>query len=255
LKVDAPLVAERHSRPARDVPVEEFLSTLDRHGITYGVLTAPSFYGPDNSVLLAALRAYPNRLRGTVIVDPEADTDLDQLAEAGVVGIRLNWIRRERLPDITSPAYAHLLADISARGWHVELFLEGGKLADVLPAIQNSGAKLVLDHFGCPDPAGGIASHGFRLVLDAVRAGNCWVKLSAPYRLGGADPQRYVDALLQAGGPQRLVWASDWPFVGHETEISYQNCIDWLTGWIPDEATRQLILADVPLGLFGFPRF
>jgi predicted TIM-barrel fold metal-dependent hydrolase len=85
-----------------------------------------------------------------------------------------------------------------------------------------------------------------------VRDGNCWVKLSAPYRLGGADPQPYVDALLQAGGPQRLVWASDWPWLNHEGKFAYQDCLDWLTTWVPDDATRNIILADTPAELFGF---
>jgi len=91
--------------------------------------------------------------------------------------------------------------------------------------------------------------------LSAVRAGNTWVKLSAPYRQGrqdGGDVQRYVDALLDAGGPQQLVWASDWPFVSHEDHVTYRNCVDWLVEWVPDEATRRVILAETPVELFGF---
>lgn len=252
MRRDVPLIAERHSRPARDVPVEEFLEVLDRHGIARGVLTAPSFYGPDNAILLDALRRQPGRLRGTAIIDPEADPGLDDLERQGVVGIRLNWVRRARLPDIGSAAYRRLFDAVRERDWHVELFLEGEHLPEVLPVIRRSGAKLVLDHFGCPDPVAGVDSAGFRLVLAAVREGNCWVKLSAPYRLRGADPQRYVDALLQAGGPDYLLWASDWPWVGHEADCTYQSCLDWLHAWVPDDAARRLILADVPQRLFRF---
>jgi predicted TIM-barrel fold metal-dependent hydrolase len=253
MQVDAPLIAERHSRPARDVTVEEFVAVLDGHGVAGGVLTAPSFYGTDNSLLLDALRQYPDRLRGTAIVDPEGDTKIDDLAAAGVVGIRLNWLRRERLPDIASPAYRRLLDEVRARDWHVELFIEGERLPDVLPLFKRSGARLVLDHFGCPDPVAGTQSAGFAVVLAAVRDGNCWVKLSAPYRLGGADPQHYVDALMEAGGPERLLWASDWPWVGHESGCTYQGCLDWLRAWVPDDAARALILADVPRHVFQFP--
>ena len=55
MRRDAPLAAQRHSAPKRDVTVEEYLAVLDRHGVAHGVLTAPSFYGTDNSLLLAAL--------------------------------------------------------------------------------------------------------------------------------------------------------------------------------------------------------
>jgi predicted TIM-barrel fold metal-dependent hydrolase len=249
---DAPMLTLRHSRPARDVPAEEFLSVLDAHHIARGVLTAPSFYGFDNTVLRAATRAHPDRLRGTVILDPDVEPELSDMAADGIVGIRLNWTYRDRLPDITSPGYTRLLHAVRERDWHVELFVEGAHMPALLPVIQRSGAKLVLDHFGCPDPVAQVASPGFAQVLHAVRDGNCWVKLSAPYRLGGADPQPYVDALLQAGGPQRLVWASDWPWLNHEGKFTYQDCLDWLTTWVPDDATRSIILADTPAALFGF---
>ena len=248
----APLAADRHSAPARDVLVEEFLTMLDRHGIARGVLTAPSFYGFDNSILLDAVSRFPDRLRGTVIVDPDVEPTLEPLATKGAVGIRLNWIRRAHLPDITTKGYVRLFDAVRERDWHIELFLEGARMPDILPVLQRSSAKLVLDHFGGPDPVGQVGSPGFQLVLQAVRDGNCWVKLSAPYRLGGVNPQAYVDALMQAGGPERLVWASDWPWISHEGQFTYQDCLDWLRTWVPDDATRAIILADTPHKLFGF---
>ena len=251
MRIGAPLVAERHSGPARDVLVDEFLAVLDRHGVSHGVLTAPSFYDADNSILVDALRQHPHRLRGTAIVDPETEPALDDLAQQGVVGIRLNWVRRALRPNADSAAYGRLFDAMRERGWHIELFLEGEYLPDVLPILRRTGIALVLDHFGSPEPEGGVNSPGFRLVLDAVRDGATWVKLSAPYRLRGADPQPYVDALLQAGGPERLLWGSDWPWVGHETACTYQHCLDWLHAWVPDRAARQTILADTPRRLFG----
>jgi predicted TIM-barrel fold metal-dependent hydrolase len=110
----------------------------------------------------------------------------------------------------------------------------------------------VLDHFAAPDPALGVADPGFVAALAGVRAGDTWVKLSAPYRLGGADPQRYVDALLAAAGPGQLVWASDWPFVGHESTITYAQCVDWIRAWVPDDAVQRAILVDTPARLFRF---
>jgi predicted TIM-barrel fold metal-dependent hydrolase len=255
MRRDAPLAPDRHSAPKRDCTVEEYLSVLDANGISHGVLTAPSFYGTDNSLLLDALDRAGGRLRGTVIVDPGIDrASLAAMGDRGAVGIRLNWVRRPTLPDVSAAGYRQLFANVRGLDWHVEIYLEGPLLAKVLPAIRDSGARVVVDHFGSPDPARGIACAGFEAVLDGVRVGDTFVKLSAPYRQGGADPQRYVDALLGAGGPQQLVWASDWPFVSHEDEISYPDCVQWLADWVPDEATRRIILADTPAGLFGFDR-
>jgi predicted TIM-barrel fold metal-dependent hydrolase len=255
MRRDPPLAPNRHSAPKRDCTVEEYLSVLDTHGISHGVLTAPSFYGTDNTLLLDALERAGGRLRGTDIVDPDIDrAALAAMGERGAVGIRLNWVRRSSLPDISAADYRQLLARVRELGWHVEIYLEGPLLAEILPAVRESGASVVVDHFGSPDPAQGVACDGFKAVLDGVRAGDTWVKLSAPYRQGGADPRRYVDALLDAGGPQQLVWASDWPFVSHEDEITYRDCVQWLAEWVPNEAARRIILADTPASLFGFDR-
>jgi predicted TIM-barrel fold metal-dependent hydrolase len=255
MRRDAPLAAQRHSAPKRDVTVEEYLAVLDSHGIAHGVLTAPSFYGTDNSLLLAALDAARGRLRGTVIVAPGVDRDaLNAMGARGVVGVRLNWIRRETIPDVASPEYRQLFMLLADLDWHVELFLEGAKLATVLPAVRANGVRVVVDHFAHPDPHEGVVCAGFQQALAGVRAGDTWVKLSAPYRLGGVDAQRYVDALLDAGGGRQLVWASDWPFVSHENEIKYEDCLDWLDEWIPDATARDTVFAQTPAELFGFAR-
>ena len=59
------LAEQRHSAPMRDIEASDFIQVLDAHGISHGVLTAPSFYGSDNALLLEALGRYPGRLRGT----------------------------------------------------------------------------------------------------------------------------------------------------------------------------------------------
>jgi predicted TIM-barrel fold metal-dependent hydrolase len=251
MRTDAPLAANRHSAPARDIDVTEYLAVLDAHGVQYGVLTAPSFYGTDNSLLLDALARSQGRLRGTAIVAPDiTDTGLDDLHRQGVEGIRLNWVQRDEVPDGNSPAYQALFARLREHGMHVELYLESRLLDHVLPSILRSKAMLVLDHLGYPDPALGVDGTGFRQVLAALEGGNTWVKLSAPYRLGGVDPRPYVHALLHAGGPQRLVWATDWPWVKFEHAVTYAQCVDWLFDWVPDQTQRHAILVDTPRQLF-----
>jgi len=252
LKRDAPLAPDRHSAPARDASIDEYMALLDAHDVSHAVLTAPSFYGPDNSLLRAALAKHRSRLRGTIIVNPDIDPrTLAQCAQEGVVGVRFNWYRRDTLPDLATPEYQQLLARVRELGWQVELYLEGARIPEVLPHLRAAGVKVVIDHFGSPDPTRGVACAGFQQVLAGVRAGDTYVKLSAPYRLGGADPQPYVDALLEAGVHQ-LVWASDWPFVGFEDSIRYGQCIEWIHAWIPHPATRRMIMVDNAIRLFAF---
>lgn len=249
----AKLVANRHSEPKHDISAEDFLTLLDHHGMTHGVLTQPSFYGTDNSLLLQALQRYPTRLRGTAIVDPDIEpAQLDRLFAAGVRGLRLNWLRQDALPDPSGPAYRRLFDLARARGLHIELYVEGRKMAPILRAITHTGVAVVLDHFGSPEPDHGLDGEGFRAVLDAVAAGNTWVKLSAPYRLGGVPAQAYAQALLEARGPQQLMWGSDWPWVSHEDTQRYEHCLADFSQWVPDPAERRIIEWETPARVFDF---
>lgn len=250
---DLPLVAGYRHAPQRDALLPELLELFDRKGITHGVLTAPSFFGTDNSFLLSALAAAPDRLRGTVIVDENITGDaLEAMDRAGVVGIRFNIWRRTDSPDLRSAPWRRVLEAVAALDWHVEIYVEGPRLPALLAPALDVGAKVVVDHFGSPDPDLRLDCPGFRVLLAAVRAGRAWVKLSAPYRLGGADPRTYAAALLDAGGGNQLVWASDWPWTQHSEGLTYARTLDWLTEWVPDTATRARILGATPWALFGF---
>ena len=248
----ASLVAERHSEPGRDATACDYLAILDGAGISHAVLTQPSFYGTDNSLLLTALAAHRDRLRGTAIVDPTiSETGLHALRAAGICGARLNWLRRSTTPDIRE--HGPLLGRLREAGLHLELYLEGAKLAALLPYLRDSGVSLVLDHFGSPDPREGPDGLSFRAVLRALDGGRCWVRRSAPYRLGqGVPPARYAAALLAAGGPERLLWGSDWPWISHEQGRNYAQLLAALDDWVADAASRHAILSTTPALLFGF---
>lgn len=250
---DLPLMPGHRHAPQHDALLAELLTLFDAHGITHGVLTAPSFLGTDNSYLLCALDAAPTRLRGTVIVDSSiAPAELEAMDRRGVVGIRFNMWRRADLPDLASAPWRRVLQAAAGLDWHVEIYVEGARLPSLLAPALASGTKVVVDHFGSPDPQLGLECPGFRVLLDAVGAGRTWVKLSAPYRLGGASPQGYAHALLRAGGPQRLIWASDWPWTQHSEGMTYRQALDWLSDWIPDARARETILGATPWQLFGF---
>jgi predicted TIM-barrel fold metal-dependent hydrolase len=250
---DLPLVPGHRHAPQRDALLPELLGLFDAHGITHGVLTAPSFLGTDNSFLLSALDAAPGRLRGTVIVDASTrSAELEAMDRRGVVGIRFNMWRRAELPDLASPAWRRVLEAAAALDWHVEIYVEGPRLPALLAPALASGAKVVVDHFGSPDPQLRLDCPGFRALLDAVSAGRTWVKLSAPYRLAGVSPNAYAQALLRAGGPERLVWASDWPWTQHSDGMTYRRALHWLGEWIPEAKARETILGATPWKLFGF---
>jgi predicted TIM-barrel fold metal-dependent hydrolase len=127
---------------------------------------------------------------------------------------------------------------------------------------------IVFDHFGGAQAALGLNQPGFADLLELVKSGKAYVKISGAYRASTHGPD-YADAapLAQAligANPNRIVWGTDWPHPGstppgHKpTELSLLTQIDdgrllnQLPVWAPDPAVRKKILVDNPATLYGF---
>jgi len=248
---DMPHIPEPRHRITYDFSVEQYLAMLDAHGVERGVIAAASPYGDYNDYTIASVRGLP-RLRGTVIVEPSVErTVLEQMQRDGIVGVRLAFISLKTLPDLQSFEYQRLLRRIRDLGWHVHLHLDGPRLPQVLPALAASSVKLVVDHFGRPDPRRGVECEGFRMLLELLQNGRTWVKVSAAYRLGKEAAASYGRELLRRAGPDRLLWASDCPFVGHEGKVRYQETIDDVLAWLPAHAREKVFAANALALYFG----
>ena len=266
-----PLAEQRRHAPAYDAPLESYLGLLDSCGISHGVLVQPSFLGTDNSHFLQAIARHPDRLRGVAMVSPEiTEAALMDLDAQGVVGIRLNLVGLE-MPDLTGRAWQTLLARVKALDWHVELHRDITDLPELIEALVPAGCKVVVDHFGRPQPGHDVAADPqFNALLRLAGSGQVWVKLSAAYRhaqearlpdaardsaLAAADAAQSraaAAALLGAFGAERLVWGSDWPHTQHQHLIGFEGSRALLDDWVPDAAQRQRILVDTPAALFHF---
>ena len=131
-----PLANARRYAPGYDAPLAAYLAQLDAHGVSHGVLIQPSFLGFDNSQMLAAIAAQPQRLKGIAVVPPDmAAADLQALDRQGIVGIRLNLFGRDT-PDLSGPEWRGLLSRIETLGWRwAYLGLGGFVLACQLVAL------------------------------------------------------------------------------------------------------------------------
>jgi len=250
---DSILAADRGYLPAEAKSVEDAFAAHARHGVTHGVLIQPSFLGTDNSYILDCLRAWPDRLRATVVVDPDITIEkLEEMGRLGVVGFRLNLHSSKTMPNYTSPAYHRLYEWAVAHGWHAEVLAQGAIWADVLQRLKPWNLTVVVDHFGMPHPAADPDDIGFDAILAAGREGRAWVKFSAPYRQHVPDLPGCAARLLAAFGRGRIVWASDYPWTKHEEGRSYQALLDALEEWAPEEDLRQAILGANAARLFRF---
>jgi predicted TIM-barrel fold metal-dependent hydrolase len=238
---NTPLIEGATHQPSRDVTPEEYLRTLDEHGVLFGVHAAASFMGPYNDYTVAAL-AQHRRLRGTAIVDPSVSLhELKAMDAAGIVGIRFSLRDYKGMPDLGSVDYQRLFRRVADLDWHVHVYAEGERIAALTDQLLAAEVKIVIDHYGNPVPALGENSPGFQAALRAIGSGRGWVKVSAPYRSVGCDHAVLAARLLAEGGPERILWASDWPFVGHESKVTYQEMVESFERTVPDAAIRERI--------------
>lgn len=169
---------------------------------------------------------------------------LDECAGMGVVGFRrvLHVVDDEMS---RASIFRENIRRIGSRGMSFDMCF----LARQLPvALELASAcpdmTLVLDHCGVPDIAGG-AFETWAADIDALAAlPHVSCKLSGLTAYAGPDQDRaeairpYVDHVLSAFGPARMVWGSDWPVVDLGSGLPgwLDMTRDILTGLSPDEA-------------------
>lgn len=235
-----PLIDKPRHRPGYDFRLEDYLQQLDANGVDFGVIAAASPWGDHNAYTCESVASTP-RLRGTVILDPDKDYDLAGMARQGIVGVRLPFIGLPQLPDLGSAAWQRNLRRIAEQNWHVHLHVEGRHIPALLPLLENAGPRIVIDHLGRPAPDEAAGSAGFRAIVKSAQAGHSWIKASCAYRIGPRADE-HLRGFLDEVGPERLFWASDCPFVGHEGELDYAATLRWLHEQVSDQEVAALLL-------------
>jgi len=239
------------TRPDYDYPVETYLAELDAHGISFGVLTAASLFGDYNDYTLSALARH-RRLRATIMLDPDTGpAEMAALQAQGVCGIRYQLPVAAPLPDLTGYRFRRFVRRLADAGLHIELNLSGAQLAAILPALDDSGIDIVVDHFGLLRAEKGMEGEGFQAVLRAIERGRTRVKLSAGFRLPGDALAGYAARLIEVAGPERLFWGSDAPFVGCEGRITFAQTLESFYRIVPDARIRRR-MSDAALRFYFF---
>jgi len=258
-----PLAEDRSYTPPEN-GAERFIAHLDRLGLTRGVLVTASAQGDDNGNVLAALRAYPERLRAVAVVRAEiSDAELDALTAAGVRGARFNLFKHEGKAvyrnGVGLADFEALAPRLKARGWHAQIWVHAPDLPELSSVLLKPGIDLVVDHMGRMNTARGVEDSGFRYLCELLRAGRAWTKISGADRntAGGppyGDITPFAQALLRAN-PQRVVWGTDWPHINYYENANMPDdgvLLNLLGEWLPDEAIRRQVLVDNPARLYGF---
>lgn len=260
---DFPLGGSRSYTPP-EAPAEMLIALMDSLGLDRAVIVNGTAYNKDSRIMVAALEAYPHRLRGVGVLDAEtSDVELDRLHQAGVRGIRINLYRKDGrlayLGGVGMDAFDALAPRIAERGWHAQVWINVADLPELLPGFDKYPIDIVVDHMGRFVPASGTQEPGFNLLCDLLRDhGRYWTKVSGADRMSVAgspylDVDPFAKALIGAN-PDRLVWGSDWPHVNHASMPLDVELLNLLPRWTVDETIIKKILADNPAKLYDFAK-
>lgn len=248
-----PFVEARSYTPP-EATAAKYLAMLDATGMTYGVLVQVSVHGTDNRLMLEALRAHRQRLRGICVIPLGlADRELAQLQEAGVTGMRLNVLYGGGIGLSEISSYAALAKEL---GWHLQLLVDARDLIPLAPTLGKLPVPFVVDHWGHFPVSRGLDDPGFQTLLALLRDGG-WVKLSGAYRNSLEGPP-YADTIpfarqVFAAAPDRCVWGSDWPNVANwGPMMNIGTLLDLMADWVPDEEARNRVFVDNAHRLYGF---
>jgi 2-pyrone-4,6-dicarboxylate lactonase len=234
--------------------IAQYLALAGFFGIDRMVLVQPTYYGTDNSLTIEALRRLGLRARGVVRVEEDvSEATLDAFHEAGVRAFRLDLFERSEQPVGETAAYVRRMAKrATARGWHVQFYSPGTVIRDLLPFLAELEDVFVIDHMGYMIESEGATEADFERLLDVLRLGSCYVKLSGAYRIARDEPLPAVEPLGRAlvqTRPDRLIWGSDWPHLTNGQRDTGE-VLNLLADWAPDPADRRRILVEAPGRLF-----
>ena len=198
--------------------VDELLRLQKHLHMDRVVIVQPSVYATDNSATLEGIRQLGlERARGVAVIDEKTTgTPLDELHRAGIRGIRLNL----ETGGITDPAASaqrlrNAVEQLKGRDWHIQIYTRLSVIEGIKDELSKLPMPVVFDHFAGARAAEGVDQPGFATVLDLVKSGKAYVKISGAYRSSEKAPD-FADVAplakaLVAANPERIVWGTDWP--------------------------------------------
>ncbi|MEV0894339.1 amidohydrolase family protein [Promicromonospora sp. NPDC050262] len=257
-----PFAPERKYTPV-DASAQQLFDLRDHLGVSRNVIVQATCHGADNSALVDALERSAGRARGVATVRADVtDAELRRLHDAGVRGVRFNFVKR-LVDAVPTAALETIAARIAPLGWHVVVYFEAADLPDLKDFFAALPVPLVVDHMGRPDVTKDPDGPEFAEFLDFVAANDVWVKVSCPERLTVTGPaaldgerHAYTDVVPFARKvverfPDRVLWGTDWPHPNLKDHMPDDGLlVDHIPHIAPTHELQQALLVDNPRRLY-----
>jgi 2-pyrone-4,6-dicarboxylate lactonase len=258
-----PFAPERRYTPC-DASRQQLFALRDRLGFARNVVVQATCHGADNRAMVDALVHSEGRARGVATVRRDVTAgELEQLHEAGVRGVRFNFVRR--LVDFTPrDELMEIAARVAPMGWHVVVYFEAADLPQLWDFFSALPTTVVVDHMGRPDVTQPVDGPEFERFVRLMREHeNIWSKVSCPERLSVSGPaalngerRAYCDVVpfarrLVETFPDRVLWGTDWPHPNLKHHMPDDGLlVDFVPHIATTEQLRRKLLVDNPARLY-----
>jgi 2-pyrone-4,6-dicarboxylate lactonase len=251
-----PYAPERKYTPC-DAGKDLLFATRDFLGLSRNVVVQATCHGADNRAMVDALEAANGLARGVATIKPDvSDDELKALHNAGVRGVRFNFVKR--LVDPKPDAYyTSLVERIVPFGWHIVVYFEAADLAERWGFFTSLPTTVVVDHMGRPDVTKPIDGPEFGLFVKLMAEhSNIWSKVSGPERLSVSGPPTYDDFVpfarhIVESFPDRVLWGTDWPHPNLRTHMPDDGVlVDLIPRVAPTPELQHKLLIDNPMRLY-----
>ncbi|KAH7047581.1 hypothetical protein B0J12DRAFT_667508 [Macrophomina phaseolina] len=264
-----PYAPDRHLTPPA-ASVEDFKAFKKAQGLTKSVLVHGLSYGHDCASLKHFLKTLgPESTRGVAVIDLSTpESEMREMHALGVRGIRLDMYKHNAMLDVDKQIWMlrSYAEKVQPFGWSLAMLpLNPENWAKLGQVIRTLPVPVVTDHHALlkgqsmlPDSIQVLSQPGIEPILELLKTGNFWIKLSAPYRSSDQAPRyedmkELVQALVRAN-PKRVLFGSDWPHTPRmklrtkeealrETPFLEVDDRQWLLSlrtWLTDEEWRLL---------------
>ena len=236
-------------------PVESLLFHMEQAQVGQAVLI--QYMGnADNSYIVECLERHPGRFCAAMIVAPEDDgSQVRRWAEQGLGGIRLRPDARATGADSLAQWRAAAELDLVVSTLCSPEALLGAAFTEVLAAFPD--LRVVIEHLGGIGVGAEPPYETYKEVLQLAQRPNLSIKLpgfgefcAPPHPFASVPP--LAEMAIEAFGPQRVMWGSDYPPVS--SREGYANSLEFPRSYLSDysEAERAWIFGDAARAVWSF---
>ena len=235
-------------------PIEHLLFHMDHSGVSKAVLI--QYNGnSDNSYLVDCLRRYSDRLKGAMIVAPDDDgTAIRGWVEQGIKGVRLSADSRAESADPLAHWRTANELNLVVSAFSSLSMLRSPQFGEVVSTFPE--LRIVIEHLGGVRQDEKPPYDEFAEILKLASYPNLTMKIPGfgefcrlPHPFKDVPP--FVRMAIDAFGPQRLMWGSDYPPVS--TREGYDNSLTFPREYLSDLSIedRNWIFGRTALQIWG----